>query len=118
VAAFGKIIAVGLNYSDDVRVSNMPIPSEPTLFLQAASAITDSSHDVEIPLGAQKTDWEVELSVVVGKRGNYVKLERALEYVAGYCIVNNLSECSNELEHGGFAGLGVQQQHAVPPKST
>jgi 2-keto-4-pentenoate hydratase/2-oxohepta-3-ene-1,7-dioic acid hydratase in catechol pathway len=101
VVGIGKIVCVGLNYSDHAAESKMPIPEEPILFLKPTSSIAGPNDDVEIPLGAEKTDWEVELAVVIGKPGKYVALDRALEHVAGYCVVNDVSERSYQLERGG-----------------
>jgi 2-keto-4-pentenoate hydratase/2-oxohepta-3-ene-1,7-dioic acid hydratase in catechol pathway len=101
VGGIGKIVCVGLNYSDHAAESKMPIPAEPILFLKPTSSIAGPNDDVEIPLGAEKTDWEVELGVVVGKPGKYVAPDRALEHVAGYCVVNDVSERSYQLERGG-----------------
>jgi ureidoglycolate lyase/2,4-diketo-3-deoxy-L-fuconate hydrolase len=92
---------VGLNYRDHAAETNMAIPSEPILFLKPTSAIVGPDDDVEIPPGAEKTDWEVELGVVIGKPAKYVPLEQALDHVAGYCIVNDVSERSYQLERGG-----------------
>ena len=101
VANVGKIICVGLNYRDHAAESNMAIPSEPILFLKPTSSIVGPDDDVEIPVGAEKTDWEVELGIVIGKPGKYLKPERALEHVAGYCVMNDVSERSFQLERGG-----------------
>jgi len=101
VGAVGKIIGVGLNYKDHAAESNMPIPKEPPLFLKPPSAIIGPFDNVEIPLGSEKTDWEVELGVVIGKPGKYLRMEQALEHVAGFCIVNDLSERAFQLERGG-----------------
>jgi 2-keto-4-pentenoate hydratase/2-oxohepta-3-ene-1,7-dioic acid hydratase in catechol pathway len=101
VGNVGKIICVGLNYRDHAAEANMAIPSEPILFLKPTSAISGPNDDVEIPLGAEKTDWEVELGVVIGKPGKYVKRERALQHIAGYCVLNDVSERSYQLERGG-----------------
>jgi 2-keto-4-pentenoate hydratase/2-oxohepta-3-ene-1,7-dioic acid hydratase in catechol pathway len=101
VGAVGKIVGVGLNYRDHAGESNMPIPSEPPLFLKATSAIVGPNDDVQIPLGSAKTDWEVELGVVIGKPGKYLRIEQATEHVAGYCIVNDVSERAYQLERGG-----------------
>jgi ureidoglycolate lyase/2,4-diketo-3-deoxy-L-fuconate hydrolase len=101
VGGVGKIVCVGLNYSDHAAESKMPIPAEPILFLKPTSSIAGPNDDVEIPLGAEKTDWEVELGVVIGMPGKYVALDRALEHVAGYCVVNDVSERSYQLERGG-----------------
>jgi 2-keto-4-pentenoate hydratase/2-oxohepta-3-ene-1,7-dioic acid hydratase in catechol pathway len=101
VGGVGKIVCVGLNYSDHAAEAKMAVPKEPILFLKPTSSIIGPNDDVEIPLGAQKTDWEVELGVVIGKPGKYVALERALDHVAGYCIVNDISERAYQLERGG-----------------
>ena len=101
VAGVGKIVGVGLNYRDHALESNLPVPSEPVLFLKPTSAIVGPNDDVEIPPGAEKTDWEVELGVVIGRPGRQIPLERALEHVAGYCIINDVSERSFQLERGG-----------------
>jgi 2-keto-4-pentenoate hydratase/2-oxohepta-3-ene-1,7-dioic acid hydratase in catechol pathway len=97
----GKIVCVGLNYSDHAAEAGMPVPSEPVLFLKPSSAIIGPDDDVEIPRGALKTDWEVELGVVIGKPAKYVALEQALEHVAGYCVCNDVSERAYQLERGG-----------------
>lgn len=101
VGSVGKIIGVGLNYADHAAESNMPVPSEPPLFLKASSAIIGPNDDVEIPMGSEKTDWEVELGVVIGAPAKYVTRERAMHHVAGYCIVNDVSERAYQLERGG-----------------
>lgn len=101
VGAVGKMICVGLNYSDHAAESNMPVPSEPVLFMKATSAIVGPNDDVHIPPGAEKVDWEVELGVVIGTRARYVSRENALSHVAGYCIVNDISERAYQLERGG-----------------
>ena len=101
VGAVGKMICVGLNYSDHAAESGMAVPSEPVLFMKATSAIVGPNDDVEIPPGAGKVDWEVELGVVIGEPARYVSRERALSHVAGYCIVNDVSERAYQLERGG-----------------
>jgi 2-keto-4-pentenoate hydratase/2-oxohepta-3-ene-1,7-dioic acid hydratase in catechol pathway len=101
VGSVGKVVCVGLNYRDHAVEANMPIPSEPILFLKPTSSIVGPNDDVEIPPGAEKTDWEVELGVVIGKPAKYVSLERALDHVAGYCVINDVSERSYQLERGG-----------------
>jgi 2-keto-4-pentenoate hydratase/2-oxohepta-3-ene-1,7-dioic acid hydratase in catechol pathway len=101
VGGIAKIIGVGLNYKDHAAESGMPIPKEPPLFLKPSSAIIGPNDDVEIPLGSEKTDWEVELGVVIGKPGKYVRVDQALEHIAGYCIVNDVSERAYQLERGG-----------------
>jgi 2-keto-4-pentenoate hydratase/2-oxohepta-3-ene-1,7-dioic acid hydratase in catechol pathway len=101
VGGIGKIICVGLNYSDHAAEAKMAVPREPILFLKPTSSIIGPNDDVEIPLGAEKTDWEVELGIVIGKPGKYVPLDRALDHVAGYCVVNDISERAYQLERGG-----------------
>ena len=97
----GKIICVGLNYADHARETGQPAPAEPILFLKATSSIVGPNDDVVLPPGAEKGDWEVELGVVIGKEARYVARDRAMEHVAGFCIVNDLSERSYQLERGG-----------------
>ncbi|HEU0200166.1 MAG TPA: fumarylacetoacetate hydrolase family protein [Burkholderiaceae bacterium] len=101
VGGVGKMVCVGLNYSDHAAESNMPVPTEPVLFFKATSAICGPNDDVEIPPGAEKVDWEVELGVVIGKTARYVAEAEALDYVAGYCIANDVSERAYQLERGG-----------------
>jgi len=101
VGRVGKLVGVGLNYRDHALESGMAIPSEPVLFFKATSAICGPGDDVEIPLDGEKTDWEVELGVVIGKPAKYVNPEQALDHVAGYCVVNDISERAFQLERGG-----------------
>jgi 2-keto-4-pentenoate hydratase/2-oxohepta-3-ene-1,7-dioic acid hydratase in catechol pathway len=97
----GKFLCIGLNYSDHAAESGMAVPAEPVLFMKATSAICGPNDDVVIPMGSQKTDWEVELGVVIGKEARYVHKEDALSHVAGYCVVNDLSERAFQLEGTG-----------------
>jgi 2,4-diketo-3-deoxy-L-fuconate hydrolase len=92
IANVGKLIGVGLNYSDHAAESNLPVPKEPILFMKATSAISGPYDDVELPPGAEEVDWEVELGFVIGKRAKAVSLSEALEHVFGYLIVNDVSE--------------------------
>ena len=101
VGAVGKFICIGLNYSDHAAESGMAVPKEPVVFMKATSAIMGPDDDVMIPRGAEKTDWEVELGVVIGKEARYVDEADALSYVAGYCVVNDLSERAFQLEGTG-----------------
>lgn len=96
----GKFIAIGLNYADHAAESGVPVPKEPIIFMKATTCITGPNDDVVIPKNATKTDWEVELGVVIGTKAQYVTLERALDYVAGYCVVNDVSERQFQLERG------------------
>jgi len=101
VAGVGKFVCVGLNYSDHAAESNMPVPAEPIVFMKATSAICGPNDDVELPRGSLKSDWEVELGVVVGQPAKYVSEEDAMSYVAGFCVVNDLSERAYQLEGTG-----------------
>ncbi|SIQ76781.1 2-keto-4-pentenoate hydratase/2-oxohepta-3-ene-1,7-dioic acid hydratase (catechol pathway) [Rhizobium sp. RU20A] len=101
VAGTGKFICIGLNYSDHAAESGMAVPPEPVIFMKATSAICGPDDDVLIPRGSEKTDWEVELGVVIGKTAKYVSEEEALDYVAGYCVVHDVSERAFQLEHAG-----------------
>jgi 2,4-diketo-3-deoxy-L-fuconate hydrolase len=102
VARPGKIICIGLNYSDHARESGMPIPNEPIVFLKAPNTVVGPYDDVEIPRGSTKTDWEVELGVVIGRRARYLaSVEDAADCIAGYCISHDVSERAFQLEHGG-----------------
>lgn len=96
-----KFIAIGLNYSDHAAESNMPIPKEPIVFMKATSAISGPNDDIVIPKGSQKTDWEVELGIVIGREAKYVAEADALDHVAGYCTVHDVSERAFQLEMGG-----------------
>ena len=101
VAGVGKFICVGLNYSDHAAESGMKVPSEPIIFMKATSSIVGPNDDVEIPRGSEKTDWEVELGVVIGKTAKYVDEASALEHVAGFCVVHDVSERAFQLEGTG-----------------
>lgn len=92
VAGVGKFMCIGLNYSDHAAETGAEVPPEPVLFLKATSAISGPYDPVRIPRGSKKTDWEVELGVVIGKAGRYIPEDRAMDHVAGYCIVNDVSE--------------------------
>lgn len=101
VTGVGKFMCIGLNYSDHAAESGMEVPVEPVLFMKATSAISGPNDDIVIPRGSVKTDWEVELGVVIGKTAKYVSVDEALDYVAGYCVVNDLSERAFQLEGTG-----------------
>jgi 2-keto-4-pentenoate hydratase/2-oxohepta-3-ene-1,7-dioic acid hydratase in catechol pathway len=90
-----------LNYSDHAAESEMAVPTEPVVFMKATSAISGPYDDVQMPRGSCKTDWEVELGVVIGTRAQYVTEHQAIDHVAGYCVVNDLSERALQLERGG-----------------
>ena len=101
VARIGKFIAVGLNFSDHAAESGLPVPQEPVVFTKAISSITGPNDNVTIPRGSKKTDWEVELGVVIGTRASYVTKDNALAHVAGYVVVNDVSEREYQIERGG-----------------
>jgi 2,4-diketo-3-deoxy-L-fuconate hydrolase len=101
VAKVGKFLCIGLNYSDHAAESGMPEPSEPIIFMKAISAIIGPHDDVYLPPTSKKSDWEVELGIVIGKEARYVSKDKALEYVAGAVVVNDLSEREYQLERLG-----------------
>lgn len=101
VGGIGKFICIGLNYADHAAETNSPIPAEPILFMKATTAVCGAFDDVMIPPGSEKTDWEVELGVIIGKRASYVSQAAALDHVVGYCVVNDVSERAYQLERGG-----------------
>ena len=101
VGNIGKFICIGLNYSDHAAESGMAVPPEPVVFNKWTSAVVGPDDAVEIPRGSQKTDWEVELGVVIGKGGRYIDEADALSHVAGYCVVNDVSEREFQIERSG-----------------
>ena len=101
VGQVGKFICIGLNYADHAAESGMALPEEPVIFFKATSAICGPNDTVEIPRTSEKTDWEVELGVVIGKHTKYISREEALDHVAGYCVVNDLSERDFQLHRSG-----------------
>jgi 2-keto-4-pentenoate hydratase/2-oxohepta-3-ene-1,7-dioic acid hydratase in catechol pathway len=102
VARPGKVVCIGLNYSDHAEESGMPIPTEPVIFLKAANTVVGPYDNVLIPHASSKTDWEVELGVIIGKEARYLDSpEDAMACVAGYCIVHDVSERAFQMEHGG-----------------
>jgi 2-keto-4-pentenoate hydratase/2-oxohepta-3-ene-1,7-dioic acid hydratase in catechol pathway len=101
VAGVGKFLCVGLNYSDHAAESGMKVPAEPIIFMKATSSIVGPNDELEIPRGSEKTDWEVELGVVIGKPAKYVDEASALDHVAGFCVVHDVSERAFQLEGTG-----------------
>ena len=121
VAGAGKFMCIGLNYSDHAKESGQQVPDEPVLFMKATSAISGPNDPIVIPRGSTKTDWEVELGVVIGKPAKYVDEADALAYVAGYCVVNDLSERTFQLEQCGAArrpvpGRGARTRGSRPTR--
>ena len=96
-----NFIAIGLNYADHAAETGAPIPAEPIIFNKAPSCIVGPNDDVVIPRGSQKTDWEVELAIVIGRRASYVGANESLDFVAGYCVCNDVSEREYQIERGG-----------------
>lgn len=101
VGKVGKFICIGLNYADHAAESGMAVPPEPVIFMKCTSAICGPDDDVEIPRNSSKTDWEVELGVVIGKEAKYVEEKDALDHVAGYCVINDVSEREFQAERAG-----------------
>jgi 2-keto-4-pentenoate hydratase/2-oxohepta-3-ene-1,7-dioic acid hydratase in catechol pathway len=100
-AGMGKFVAIGLNYADHAAESNMPIPKEPIVFMKTTDSAVGANHAVVLPQGSVKSDWEVELGIVIGSTARYVSEADALSFVAGYCVVNDISEREYQLERGG-----------------
>ncbi|YCH22552.1 ureidoglycolate lyase [Pseudomonas sp. D1-3] len=101
VGRVGKFVCIGLNYADHAAESGMDVPEEPIIFNKWTSAICGPNDAIEIPRGSTKTDWEVELGVVIGKGGRYIDEANAMDHVAGYCVINDVSEREWQLERGG-----------------
>ena len=101
VGKIGKFVCIGLNYADHAAETGAPIPKEPIIFMKATSAVVGPNDEVEIPRGSQKTDWEVELGVIIGKNAKYVDEADALDYVVGYCVINDVSEREWQIERAG-----------------
>jgi len=101
IARPSKILCIGLNYADHAKETNAQVPAEPVLFMKSSTALVGPNDDVIIPLDSVKTDWEVELAVVIGKKASYVEESEALDYVAGYALHNDVSEREFQLERGG-----------------
>jgi len=101
LATTGNFLAIGLNYVQHAKETNSPLPAEPIIFSKAASCIVGPDDEVVLPRGSRKTDWEVELALVIGKKAHYVSEADALSYVLGYCICNDVSEREFQIERGG-----------------
>ena len=114
VGGTGKFICIGLNYSDHAAETGATVPPEPIIFMKATSAICGPDDPVIIPRGSQKTDWEVELGFVIGKRAKYVSEADALDHVAGYCLVNDVSERAFQTERQGQWSKGKSGDHFGP----
>lgn len=101
VNGVGKFICIGLNYADHAAESGLDVPAEPVVFMKATSAITGPNDNIIKPRNSTKLDWEVELGFVIGKHASYVELDEAMDYIAGYCVINDVSERNFQLERGG-----------------
>lgn len=101
VSSVGKFICIGLNYADHAAESGVAVPSEPVVFMKATSAITGPNDNIIKPRNSTKLDWEVELGIVIGKHASYVELDEAMDYIAGYCVINDVSERNFQLERPG-----------------
>lgn len=100
LAQVGKFIGIGMNYSDHAAEVGAPIPAEPIIFMKAVTSLAGANDTVMLPKGSEKSDWEVELGVIIGTKAQYVSEKQALDYVAGYCVVNDLSERAFQMERG------------------
>jgi 2-keto-4-pentenoate hydratase/2-oxohepta-3-ene-1,7-dioic acid hydratase in catechol pathway len=114
VSGVGKFICIGLNYADHAAESGLDVPPEPVMFMKATSAICGPNDPVYIPRGSEKTDWEVELGVIIGRKAKYVDEADAMEYVAGYCVVNDVSERAFQIERAGQWTKGKSSDHFGP----
>lgn len=114
IGQIGKIVCVGLNYSDHARETGKAPPKEPVLFLKAVCSVVGPNDNVEIPRSAKKTDWEVELGVVIGKRAKYVSQDNALHHIVGYCVINDVWERSFQSERGGQWTKGKSHDSSCP----
>src|SRR5262249_12329563 len=106
LAGIGKLVCIGLNYTDHAEEVGLPLPAEPTIFIKAPSAVSGPNDPIVRPRGAVKLDYEVGLSVVIGRAAAYVEETEALSHVAGYCLVNDVSERAFQMEHGGTTTKG------------
>lgn len=114
VGGVGKVVCVGLNYRDHAEEAGMAVPKEPVLFMKAVTTLSGPQDDVQIPPGAQKVDWEVELGIVIGSRLKHVKKEDALRHVAGYVLANDVSERAYQIERGGQWDKGKSYDTFAP----
>jgi len=101
VSGVGKFVAIGLNYADHAAEANLPIPAEPIIFQKAITSLSGPNDTVMLPKGSQKSDWEVELGIVIGTRASYLEPVDAISHIAGYCVVNDVSEREYQMERGG-----------------
>ncbi|MFZ9135475.1 MAG: fumarylacetoacetate hydrolase family protein, partial [Candidatus Puniceispirillaceae bacterium] len=114
ISGVGKFICIGLNFHDHARETGLPIPAHPIVFMKATSSINGPDDDIIMPRGSTKSDWEIELAVVIGTRAKYVTVENALDHVAGYCIVNDVSERHMQMNLTGQWTKGKSCDHYGP----
>lgn len=114
IGQVGKIVCVGLNYRDHAEEANMPVPKEPVLFMKAITTLSGPNDDVQIPPQSEKTDWEVELGIVIGTRLKHVKKEAAMQHIAGYVLANDVSERAYQTERGGQWDKGKSYDTFAP----
>ncbi len=114
VGQVGKVIGIGLNYSDHAAETGMDVPSEPIVFMKATSSICGPNDPVIIPRGSEKTDWEVELAIVIGKGGKYIDEANSMDHVAGFCVVNDVSERAFQIERVGQWVKGKSADNFCP----
>jgi 2-keto-4-pentenoate hydratase/2-oxohepta-3-ene-1,7-dioic acid hydratase in catechol pathway len=110
----GKVVCIGLNYSDHAAEAGMDLPTEPVLFMKATSSISGPNDPIQIPRGAKKTDWEVELAIVIGKKTKYISEEQSMDHIAGFCLANDLSERAFQLERLGSWDKGKSHDSFAP----
>ena len=114
VGNIGKFLCIGLNYSDHAAETGMPVPSEPILFSKATSAVVGPNDNIEIPRNSLETDWEVELGIIIGKKAKYINEDDAEEYIAGYCVVNDVSEREFQLKKDNFLDFLTIETKLMP----
>ena len=114
VAGTGKVVCIGLNYSDHAAETGMPVPPEPIIFMKATSALCGPDDPILIPKGSERTDWEVELAVIIGTHGKYIPQDQAMAHVAGYAVANDVSERAFQMEHSGQWTKGKSADHFGP----
>jgi ureidoglycolate lyase/2,4-diketo-3-deoxy-L-fuconate hydrolase len=108
------VVCIGLNYSDHAAEAGMDLPTEPVLFMKATSSISGPNDPIQIPRGAKKTDWEVELAIVIGKKTKYISEEQSMDHIAGFCLANDLSERAFQLERLGSWDKGKSHDSFAP----
>ncbi|MDX1739570.1 MAG: fumarylacetoacetate hydrolase family protein, partial [Alphaproteobacteria bacterium] len=114
VGGIGKVIGIGLNYSDHAEEAGMEVPSEPIVFMKATSSVCGPNDPIIIPRGSKQTDWEVELGVVIGRGGKYISEDEALDHVAGYCLINDVSEREFQIHRQGTWDKGKSADNFCP----